>query len=245
MKRNSHNRKTTCDWMILAVVMFAFVGIVQTGCSEGPLWRASRFAPWVQKKWAADEQIAETVYSKRAKLREIAATGKSLSPSSAEQYAQRIDQILQNEQTLIVRVEAVRTLGKLQCELSDELLQKAIKDNELDVRIAAVQAMKHRDSAVAIATLEQVVSSDSSDDVRREALRSLGAFKDPEAVQVLARVLDDRDPATQYRAIQSLQSCTGQRLGPNVAAWREYLGTNQLEQSPTAIAKIPADEQRK
>jgi hypothetical protein len=39
---------------------------------------------------------------------------------------------------------------------------------------------------------------------------------------VLARALEDADPAVQYRAVASLKKVSGRDLGNDVNAWREW-----------------------
>jgi len=221
------------------VCVSTFVALSQMGCSEGPLWKVSRFAPWVQEKWQAEEKLAETVYSKRRKLKQIAADAPKLSPEESDLVANELAQVLKNERTLIVRIETARTLGKVKGQLADSVLADAVDDEELEVRIAAVQAWKHRDQAQALPILQEVITSDTNDDVRREAIRSLAEFRGPQVVQTLEGVLGDKDPATQYRAIETLRKVTGQKLGFNVVEWRNYLQGRTGERPEAVVASNP------
>lgn len=221
------------------VCVCSFVALSQIGCSEGPLWKVSRFAPWVQEKWQAEEKLAETVYSKRRKLKEIAADASSLSAEESDLVANELAQVLKNERTLIVRIETARTLGKVKGQLADAVLADAVHDEELEVRIAAVQAWKHRDQAQALPILQGVITSDTNDDVRREAIRSLAEFRGPQVVQTLESALSDKDPATQYRTIETLRKVTGQNLGFNVVEWRNYLQRRSPQQPEAQLAGKP------
>jgi HEAT repeat protein len=64
--------------------------------------------------------------------------------------------------------------------------------------------------------------ADTELDVRLEALRRLGTLKDKDAIPVLARALEDGDPAVQYRAVASLKEVSGRDLGNDVNVWREW-----------------------
>jgi len=58
--------------------------------------------------------------------------------------------------------------------------------------------------------------------VRLRALRELGQLGDKAAVPVLAKALEDPDPAVQYRAVGALKRVSGRDLGDDVNKWREW-----------------------
>jgi HEAT repeat protein len=64
--------------------------------------------------------------------------------------------------------------------------------------------------------------ADPEIDVRLRALRELGDLGDREAVPVLAKALEDSDPAVQYRAVGALKKVSGRDLGDDVNKWREW-----------------------
>ena len=47
----------------------------------------------------------------------------------------------------------------------------------------------------------------------------------PEAVLGLSAAIKDRDPALQYAGVQAMKSASGQDLGNDVEAWRQYAST--------------------
>ncbi len=69
--------------------------------------------------------------------------------------------------------------------------------------------------------LSEVVAQEQEVDVRLAAVRGLGKYHDPRAVQALGSALDDRDPAVQYVAMQSLEKATGRDMGEDVRRWKE------------------------
>ena len=70
--------------------------------------------------------------------------------------------------------------------------------------------------------------------------RELGNFKGFEAPKALRPALDDRDPALQLAAMQSLQTVTGRTKYRNSApAWREYLdGGNPTPPPGPSVAEV-------
>ena len=77
-------------------------------------------------------------------------------------------------------------------------------------------------------------------DVRMAATKALGKMKSPEAIQGLAVALEDRDPAMQYVAVESMKTVTGKDYGPNVEAWRQVAtgGTPPPEHVPSIAERV-------
>ena len=92
----------------------------------------------------------------------------------------------------------------------------------------------------AFKSLSQAVASDADLDVRVAAARELGKFRDFEAPQALRPALDDRDPALQVAAMQSLETLTGRTNYRNSAAtWRQYLdGGNPTPPPGPTVAEV-------
>jgi HEAT repeat protein len=79
--------------------------------------------------------------------------------------------------------------------------------------------------------------TDTDLDVRLRALKMLGELKDKEAIPVLARALEDGDPAVQYRAVASLKQVSGRDLGNDVNAWREWAADPEGDKAEWSIAE--------
>jgi HEAT repeat protein len=71
--------------------------------------------------------------------------------------------------------------------------------------------------------LRERLASDSDVDVRLAAAESLGTIRDPASMAALAAALDDRDPAMQHRAVQSLRQIAPNDLGNDADRWRQYV----------------------
>ena len=52
---------------------------------------------------------------------------------------------------------------------------------------------------------------------------------DPASVGALGQALEDRDPAMQYAAVQSLRDVTDRDFGNDVSRWRQFVAGKQPE----------------
>ena len=87
-----------------------------------------------------------------------------------------------------------------------------------------------------VSALRAVMENDDKLDVRLAAIDALGRLPSTETVSALAIALNDRDPAVQYAAVESMKAVSGQDLGNDVAVWREYAAS---EQGQATIASKP------
>jgi HEAT repeats len=227
---------------LFIILLFGMFALLQTGCAEGPLWKTGRFFPWSQKKWKQDEQIAETVYAKRDRLRSMGRRAKFMDEAEQQQAVAELAEMIRSEKTLIVRLEAVRALGKIPLPSASSVLEEALNEPEADLRVTAIQSMRNRHDPSSVAALQKVIGSDSDTDVRREAIRSLADYEGPEVVQALGLALNENDPAIQYLAMQSLREVTREDLGADVNAWRQFVNGEPVttESSEEQLAKRPS-----
>lgn len=98
----------------------------------------------------------------------------------------------------------------------------ALQDPDAAVRMEACAVWKRRGGPEAVSLLAVRATNDTELDVRLRALRMLGELEDDRAVPVLAKALEDPDPAIQYRAVAALKRVSGRDLGDDVNAWREW-----------------------
>lgn len=219
--------------VFLAVLGSFAVGLLALGCSEGPLWRTGYMSPWAQQKWAEDEQIAETLFSKRDNLRALVAQAQAGNQSDQNAAVDTLTGIIENNPILLMRIEAAELLGNLQSDSADAALLLAVSDPESDVRLAAVRSCTRRGSTEALLALQKAIGSDTDLDVRLAATRAVSGFSGPQAVQALGLALEDTNPAIQVRAADSLQLVTGESLGRDIPAWQTYIAET-FPQSPTS-----------
>ena len=204
-------------------IILAGLIVVFSGCSEGMLWRTGYLSPWARKKWAEEDQIAETLFSKRRRIRELVEQTNA-GQADPNRTAEILSQIALKDQVVLLRIEAVTLLGEVNSPLALKGLQTAIKDPSPDVRLAAVKSWSNKKSTPqTVLALQSVVGSDSNLDVRIAATRALGQFEGPQAVEALSLAIKDRDPAIKLTATESLGQVTGMEFGGDVSKWNEYL----------------------
>jgi hypothetical protein len=88
---------------------------------------------------------------------------------------------------------------------------------EDDIKILAVNALMRQDPAKALPILRDMVHSNQSIEVRRQALFVLSRSKDPQALTIVTEVATTKgDPELQREAIQTLAINRGKDAGPTL-----------------------------
>jgi HEAT repeat protein len=114
----------------------------------------------------------------------------------------------------------IRTLEQLRRPTALPGLEWALQQDDREIQQAACKAIAAIDDPRVISVLATTLRTTQDVDVRLFATEGLGRFRDPLAVQALAQSLEDRDPAVQYTAMQSLSRVTGEDLGLDVREWK-------------------------
>ena len=218
------HKKMVCAGQVIFLIVFAATAIQLVGCADGPLWKTGRYSPWARNKWAAEEQIADTLFSRKRQMSEAVASVTSAPVEDQQRLAQTISEIVLRDPILLLRLHGVNLLGQLNCPLAVQTLQSASKDNNPDIRIAAVKSWQAMGAQTAVPQLQNIIGSDTNIDVRLAATRALGNFNGQQAISAASLALDDTDPALQLRAVESLQRITGESLGRDVSKWKQYVG---------------------
>ncbi len=180
-------------------------------------------------------RLAPTLMSRRQQLIEMVESVEDASPTEQDQVAQRLTKIVENDSVFLIRIEATKLLGRLSTLSAVQGLDLASRDPDPDVRKAAIKSWRMRGDETAINRLQKLVVSDTNLDVRLAATRALGDSSSAAALRSLAMVLDDPDPAVQFRATESLTKATGEKFGADVAAWKKYLASR-----PGGLTSPPA-----
>ena len=223
----------------VAIIVAWLAGLV-SGCADTPLQQYAYLNPWSRQQWEEDEREVTTYHRKVADLAALRSRAAKLPPAEGEQIAFQLQERFKEEKSAVLRAELVRTLGEFPTAGAQQAVMAALSDEAANVRIAATKALARRPTAEGFEVLGHTVTSDSDMDVRIAAARELGKFKGFGAPQRLRPVLDDRDPALQLAAMQSLESLTGKTQYRNsVATWREYLdGGNPAPPEGPSIAEV-------
>jgi len=205
--------------------------------------------PWARQEWATEEaKYGATFGDEVEKVRAQRGAARSMPAAEQQEAARNLAARLRTEPNGYMRMEIARTLGYYKTPAAIEGLRMAVKDEEIDVRIAACEAWGKQGGNEAARQLAGLIGSETNVDVRIAATHALANVKDPQSINALGIALDDKNPALRYRAAQSLQSVTGENFGSDFVAWREYI----RKQSPAAnpgdggemIAREPAQTGR-
>jgi HEAT repeat protein len=209
------------------------------GCADGPIPEMKYLNPWVRKQWAEDEQRVTTFHRKVADLAELRVKARQMSPAERDETAAHLAARLREEPSPILRAEFVRTLAAFQSPLAQQAVVASASDEAANVRIVAFKALGRAPSPEGFQALSHAVAGDADLDVRLVAARELGKFKGYEASKALRPALDERDPALQLAAMQSLEALDGHtEYRRNVVVWREHLdGGNPTPPPPPSIAE--------
>jgi hypothetical protein len=221
----------------LAVVALA---AAVAGCADGPIPETKALNPWVRKAWAEDEQRVTTYHKKVAGLAELRKKAPHLPPAEQEETSAQLAARLKEEKTPVLRAEFVRTLAEFPTKAGQEAVLAALTDEAASVRIVACKAAGKQPTTEGAQALGEIVRGDAEMDVRVAAARELGKYRGLNAAPALRPALDDRDPALQLAAVQSLESLEGHsEYRRNVAAWREHLdGGHPSPPPPPSLAEL-------
>jgi hypothetical protein len=194
------------------------------GCADGPIPETKFLNPWVRKQWAEDEQRVTTYHRKVADLAEMRTKAANMRPEEQDSTASQLAAHLKEEKSAALRGEFVRTLAVFRAPAAQRALVASMNDESSSVRVLACKGLGFAPTADGFQALSHAVSDDADLDVRVAAAHQLGKYKGFEASKALRPALDDRDPALQIAAMQSLEAVDGHtEYRRNVAVWREHL----------------------
>ncbi|MEQ8788092.1 MAG: HEAT repeat domain-containing protein [Pirellulaceae bacterium] len=226
----------------LLLILFLAAPLL-AGCAEGPLWRTGNLSPWVRQKWADEEkQYGATLRTKLNDLDALASRAGSMSAEDRNKWSSQLAHLANNDPSPLLRARVVEVLPRFPSPTADVAMQKAMGDQDPGVRIAACTALAKRGGGDGLQLVSQALE-DKDLDVRLAAIHAIGQFKDPQiasqAVRTLGVALEDKDPAIQYRAIESLRNVSGRDYGNNLVAWRTFVeGGEPVETPPSFVEQI-------
>ena len=204
----------------LAILSLGLLWIGLPGCSSWPPW--GKTSDTVQGITPPHERIAQ--------LQKLAKDLPSRDPAERERIAADLVAQYPRETDPLIRTAMVRALGSSSSPAALEILHKAAKDPDADVRVVVCEALGRYKRPEGTTMLRELFAGDVDLDVRLAAARALGETRDPAALATLGAALEDRNPAMQYRVVQSLRKIAPQDLGNDVERWRQYVAT--LPSSP-------------
>jgi HEAT repeat protein len=119
--------------------------------------------------------------------------------------AARLADRLRNDGNPIVRQRAAEALEVLGGEVAVVGLAEGMDDPMQNVRLASVRGIRRLDPGFAPRTLERLLTSDPSWEIRVQAATALGASGDPLATPVLQAALEDRNEFVRSAAANALR----------------------------------------
>jgi len=215
--------------LLLCILLLSSTGCANSVTDALPYW------PFGDK-----ERTNYLTPAKRiVQLRELSEQAGTKSASEQEAIASDLAAQIKREEDPLIREELIRAISAYPTATTRAVQMAALKDFDASVRLVACQMLATSGDAEVAAALAEMVQSDADIDVRLEATKALGNFKNPEVKPALALALDDSDPALQHRAIQSLRATSnGQDYGNDVGAWRQYArGETPTQKPPTSVAE--------
>ena len=229
-------RSSSPRYLLISLVSLAMLG----GCADGPIPEMKYLNPWVRKQWAEDEQRVTTFHRKVADLADLRVKARQMSPAERDETSAQLAARLREEPSPILRAEFVRTLAAFQTPIAQQAVLASASDEAANVRVIACKALGRTPSPEGFQALSNAVSGDADLDVRLVAARELGKFKGYDATKALRPALDERDPALQLAAMQSLEALDGHtEYRRNVVVWREHLdGGNPTPPPAPSIAEM-------
>ena len=234
MRLNGNNLNTS--WIASLLI---FMSVFSLGCAEGVFWRAGQYSPWAREQWAAEEEIADTLFERKRLMNESVSQVQQAPVEDQQKVAESLAETLHRDPILLLRLHSVHLLGQLNCPAAEQALADASKDHNSDIRIASIKSWAKLPEHSAIPHLQEMIGSDTNVDVRLAATRALGNFSGQRAVAAIALALDDPNPALQLRATESLQKITGEKLGRDVGAWQQYVNDIAPDNTISAAAEDP------
>lgn len=199
------------------------------------------WAPWTWKdpaKVAAERERYGATADQRVKELAAAATAaKKAGAAEQEAFAKQLAEKMVVEHDPRVRCSILEAAAGFDTPSSAALCRGGLQDPDERVRMAACSAWVTKGGAEAVQLLANRYRTDSELDVRLRALRALGELGDKEAVPVLAKALEDSDPAVQYRAVAALKKVSGRDLGNDVNRWREWAADPEGSSAEWTIAE--------
>ena len=198
------------------VCLALLASLMLAGCAS--------WSPWKQREKAArdQEKYGYTADTRIKKLAERSKVAKSESSQGQIDFTQDLVRMMLEEHDPRVRSRILETAAEYDTAAATAICKGALQDPNEMVRIRACDVWGKRGGDEAVQLLATRFQTDAELDVRLRALKMLGELKDKQAIPVLARALEDGDPAVQYRAVASLKKVSGRDLGNDVNAWREW-----------------------
>jgi len=202
--------------MLCLMVVAALGALCASGCAS--------WVPWKDKDKIAREtaKYGATADQRIQELQEQAKVAKAADGERQALFTQELIRKTLEEHDPRVRSELVAIAATFDTPAATAICKGGLEDPDERVRMKACEVWRRRGTDEAVQLLAARYRTDSELDVRLRALRMLGELENKAAIPVLAKALEDPDPAVQYRAVASLKKVSGRDLGDDVNKWRAW-----------------------
>ena len=201
----------------------ALVLVAMSGCAS---------MPWHPK----ERTSIITPAMRMSAITEIGLRAADADAAEQQRVTEQLATQIQTEPDPLVRRAIQASIGKMSTSLASDVLIAGLQDEDLDVRLTCCESLGEHPDPRVISALQIALETDKELDVKLAAVDALGKIHSPQSVAALAKAVNDRDPALQYAGVQALKSVSGQDLGNDVTAWRQYAAS---EQPAISVAQRP------
>ena len=199
--------------------------------------------------FAAEEHTSIITPTMRAStIREMGARGQQADSDQQQRITDQLAQQIRTEPDPLVRLAIQETVAQFDTALAQMILLAGLNDTDRNVRIVCCRKLGQRaaktgndaDRQKVVAQLQRVLEKDQDTDVRFAAVDALGQIQTIDSVRALARALHDHDPAMQYAGVEALKRVSGQDLGNDVKAWRQYADgeSPRIQAAPSVAQRV-------
>lgn len=165
----------------------------------------------------------------------LRASIRSYSESEQARYIEVLSGVCTTETSPEIRRQIALVYGEV-LDRSDALTGMAAlsRDENAKVRLTVAERLSKAPTGEATQLLLAMAASDSDENIRNTATKSLGAHPTEESKSFLAKQLDSRQVGSQYAAYQALSQQTGKNFGGQVEKMRAYIGGEDVaEETPS------------
>lgn len=200
------------------------------GCAQSGPWKKMKM-PWDKSDAATKvaEKYGPTADQRIEALTTRAKEVQKAGGSAAATFTDELARSMLGEHDPRVRCDMLKIAAEFDTPAALAICRGALDDPADRVRLAACDAWGQRGGEEAVKLLAHRYETDAEIDVRLRAIKRLGEVKDKSAIPVLAKALEDSDPAIQYRAVTALKQVSGRDLGDDVNKWRAWAADPESE----------------
>ena len=203
-----------------------------TGCSvKGgyPVWNWHSLNTGAIEEWHEDDDFMVTYHQQMQTLEQLREDAPSMPASWHKQKADLLARMFEDHKAPVMRREILRAAIAIPSADVLPILQSAVDDDDISIRRMAYKEWGKRPGQVAMPVLLKGARSESEKDVRIVIIRALGRFKNQQVYDTVPEALNDRDPAVQLAATDSMKELTGLDYGDTPEPWIAHVENRPVE----------------